>query len=149
MTNTTTTEGKTVTLHYKGRLQDGTEFDNSYERGEPITVTVGKGELIEGFDSALQGMEAGETKTFTIAAEEAYGAPDPDAHTVLEKAVFPDDFEFTQGMTVPLTGPGGQPFMAVITEIEDTTVTADLNHPMAGKDLTFEVQVLSVGNELE
>lgn len=145
-TNTTADDGTTVTLHYKGTLEDGTQFDNSYDRGEPITVTVGSGQLIEGFDTALLGMTAGETKSFTLSAAEAYGETNPDAQTVLDKAIFPDDFEFSSGMAVPLTGPEGKPFMAVITEIEDTTVTADLNHPLAGKSLTFDLEILSVGD---
>ena len=144
MTTTNITTGNTVTLHYKGTLDDGTEFDSSYERGEPMTVTVGTGALIEGFDNALAGLTEGETKTFTLTPSEAYGERDEDANTTLNKDVFPDDFEFTEGMTVPLAGPGGQPFIATITEIKDTEVVADLNHPMAGKNLTFTVEILNV-----
>jgi len=145
MTNNTTVEtGNTVTLHYKGTLDDGTEFDNSYERGEPIQVITGAGQLIQGFDEALTGMTAGETKTFTLSPEEAYGERDEDATTTLTRDAFPDEFEFTEGMTVPLSGPGGQPFIATITEVKDAEVVADLNHPMAGKNLTFEVEVLTV-----
>ena len=144
MTTNTTVKGSTVTLHYRGTLDDGTEFDSSYNRGEPMTVTVGAGQLIEGFDSALSGMGEGDTKTFTLPPEEAYGDRDEDATTNLSRGVFPDDFEFTAGMTVPLTGPGGQPFLATITEVTDEEVVAALNHPMAGKNLTFEVEVLTV-----
>ena len=139
--------GNFVTLHYKGTLEDGTEFDSSYGRGDPMTVAVGQGHLIKGFDDAVQGMTKGETKTFTIPAAEAYGEADPEATTVLEKNLFPNDFEFSEGLVVPLAGPDGNPFPAVITEISESTVTADLNHPMAGKDLTFEVEVLEISNE--
>ena len=146
MTDTTTTveTGDTITLHYKGTLDDGTEFDNSYERGEPIQVVTGAGQLIEGFDNALKGMASGETKTFTLNPSEAYGERDEEATTTLSRSVFPDEFEFTSGMTVPLSGPGGQPFIATVTEVTDTDIIADLNHPMAGKNLTFEVEVLTV-----
>ena len=144
---TTTTKGTTMTLHYHGTLDDGTVFDSSRERNEPMTVTLGVGQLIEGFETNLVGMNEGDTKTFTLSPGEAYGDRDPSATTTLERSVFPSDFEFTNGMTVPLTGPGGQPFLSTITEITDTTVTADLNHPMAGKSLTFEVEVLTVNDE--
>ena len=136
--------GNTVTLHYKGTLNDGSQFDSSYDRGEPMTITLGSGQLIEGFEKALNGMSEGETKTLTLASEEAYGDRDPSANVTLEKEIFPEDFEFTEGMNVSLTGPGGQPFVATITEIADENVTADFNHPMAGKDLTFEIEVLNI-----
>jgi len=143
----TASEGAFVTLHYKGTLEDGKEFDNSYDRGSPMTVAVGRGQLIKGFDDAVQGMAEGESKKFTIPASEAYGDTDPDATTVMEKGLFPADFTFEEGLVVPLAGPDGKPFPAVITEISETTITADLNHPMAGKDLTFEVEVLTVSDE--
>lgn len=151
MTNTTTTvtDGATVTLHYTGTFDDGTEFDNSRTRGEPVVVTVGGGQLISGFNDALIGMAAEETKTFRLAPEDAYGQPDPARNTTLEKTIFPDDFEFETGMTIPLTGPEGQPFLSTLTEIADTTVTVDLNHPMAGKTLNFEVEVISIAGDNE
>jgi FKBP-type peptidyl-prolyl cis-trans isomerase 2 len=145
----TVENGNTVTLHYKGTLEDGTEFDSSYARGEPMTVTTGAGQLIEGFDRELTGMTEGDSKTFTLEPAEAYGERDDAATTELDRAVFPDDFEFTSGMTVPLMGPGGQSFLATLTEIAEETITADLNHPMAGKSLTFEVEVLSVDEAVD
>jgi peptidylprolyl isomerase len=108
-----------------------------------MTVTTGQGNLIAGFETALEGMTAGETKTFTIAAENAYGNPNPEAVTTMEKSAFPDDFPFEVGMTVPLMGPNGQ-VISTLTEVTDTEVTCDLNHPLAGKDLTFEVEVITV-----
>ncbi len=140
---TTVQNGSTVTLHYKGTLNDGTTFDSSHERNEPMTVTTGNGNLIVGFETALEGMAAGETKTFTINAADAYGDTNPEAVTTLEKTIFPDDFPFEVGMTVPLQGPNGQ-VISTLTEVTDTEVTCDLNHPLAGKDLTFEVEVLTV-----
>ena len=140
---TTVQNGSTVTLHYKGTLNDGTTFDSSYERNEPMTVTTGQGMLITGFETAIEGMAVGETKTFTIEAADAYGDPNPEAVTTLEKTVFPDDFPFEVGMTVPLQGPNGQ-VISTLTEVTDTEVTCDLNHPLAGKDLTFEVEVVTV-----
>ena len=140
---TTVQNGSTVTFHYKGTLEDGTQFDSSYERDQPMTATTGESGLIAGFETALTGMSAGETKTFTLEPAEAYGDHNPEAFTELEKSVFPEDFPFEAGMTVPLMGTNGQ-VMATLTEIADTTFKADLNHPLAGKVLTFEIEVLEV-----
>ena len=144
MTNTVK-NGDTVTLHYKGTFNDGTEFDSSYSRGEPMTVTVGTGQLISGFDQALEGMTEGDNKSISLSPEEAYGEADPENVTQLEKSVFPDDFEFSNGTVVPLMGPGGQQFLATITDSTEDTVTFDLNHPMAGKELNFDIEVVSIG----
>ena len=140
----TVQSGDTVTLHYKGTLEDGTPFDSSYDREAPMTVVVGAGQVIQGFDEALPGLQEGDKSKFTVNPDMGYGDRDPEANVSLEKAVFPEDFEFSDGMTVPLAGPGGQTFLATITEIAGSTVTADLNHPMAGKDLTFEVEILKI-----
>jgi peptidylprolyl isomerase len=148
-TTTTVTDGTTVTLHYTGTFDDGTEFDNSRTRGEPVVVTVGGGQLISGFNDALIGMATGETKTFRLGPDEAYGESDPDRNTTLEKTMFPDDFEFEAGMTIPLTGTQGQPFLSTLTEVADTTITVDLNHPMAGKTLNFEVELISIAGDNE
>jgi len=141
---TTVTEGSTVTLHYAGTLEDGSTFDNSRNRGEPMTVTAGAGQLIAGFDNNLVGMETGETKTFTVTPEEAYGLRTDEAFVELDKSIFPENFEFKTGEVVPLSGPEGRPFLGTITEVNETTITTDLNHPLAGKTLTFEVEVISV-----
>tara|TARA_R110000824_G_scaffold380030_1_gene572255 strand:+ start:1522 stop:2019 length:498 start_codon:yes stop_codon:yes gene_type:complete len=146
MTKTTVEAGSRVTIHYKGTLEDGTEFDSSYNREEPMIVEVGSGQLIEGFENALGGMEVGESKTVMLSAEDAYGPRDEDANVTLGKDVFPGDFEFTDGMSVPLSGPEGT-FMATLSDITDKTVSADFNHPMAGKDLTFEIEVLSISED--
>lgn len=137
-------KGTSVTLHYRGTLEDGNEFDSSYKRGEPMTITAGEGQLIAGFDDALLGMTKGQSKTVTIEPTEGYGPRDEEAVVSLEKTIFPEDLDLVEGMTVPLTGPGGQSFMARLTSVEDTTVTADLNHPMAGQDLTFEIEVVKI-----
>ncbi len=146
---TTVTTNETVTLHYKGTLTDGTVFDNSHERGEPMTVVLGEGKLIPGFESNLQGMNVGETKTFTIPADEAYGQPNPEAKTVMTKDVFPEDFDFAVGTDVPLNDPNGNFVLGKVTDTDATTVTVDLNHPLAGQDLTFEVEVVSTGDTTE
>jgi peptidylprolyl isomerase len=143
MTNTIT-DGTNVVLHYRGTFSDGTEFDSSHTRGEPMTVEIGTGQLIPGFETNIQGMTDGESRTFTVTPGEGYGDRIDNATTKLDRSVFPDDFEFTTGMTVPLQGPDGRNILATLTEVSDTEVTADLNHPMAGRDLTFEVEVITV-----
>jgi len=140
----TAQNGSNVTLHYVGTLTDGTQFDSSRERGEPMTITLGDGQLITGFNDALVGMTEGETKEFTITSDDAYGPRHEDRLTPIDRSIFPENFEFSTGMTVPLQNDTGQNFLAVITEIADDTVTADFNHPLAGKDLTFTVDVLAV-----
>jgi peptidylprolyl isomerase len=114
-----------------------------------MTVTLGDGQLISGFNDALVGMTEGDTKEFTISSDDAYGPHHDDRLTPLQRSIFPEDFELTAGMTVPLQNDTGQNFLAVITEIDDETVTADFNHPLAGKDLTFTVDVLAVGENEE
>jgi|TARA_R110000824_G_scaffold111550_3_gene260143 peptidylprolyl isomerase len=144
---TTVDNNQTLTLHYKGTLQDGTVFDNSHERGEPMTIVLGEGRLIPGFEDNVRNLNLGETKTFTIPADEAYGQPNPEARTVMNKEVFPTDFEFGVGTEVPLTDPNGNLVVGKVLETDGTTVTVDLNHPLAGQDLTFEVEIVSGDDE--
>jgi len=145
----TVEDGNSVLLHYRGTLNDGSEFDSSYSREEPMKVVTGTGQLIAGFDKALNGMKAGETKTFTLAPAEAYGEVDPESRLTLERTVFPEDFEFEAGMSVPLSGPGGKSFLGSVLEFNDQEVTMDMNHPLAGQDLTFEIEVLEIDEEDE
>ena len=143
--STTATQGDTVKVHYKGTLNDGSQFDSSYERGEPIAFTVGGGQMIQGFDDAVFGMTVGEVKNITLTPDEAYGDVNPDAQTTLNKDTFPEDFEFNSVDKVPLMGPGGAHFIGTITEIRDEDITVDMNHPMAGKDLNFEIELVEIG----
>jgi peptidylprolyl isomerase len=144
-TTTTATQGDAVKVHYKGTLNDGSQFDSSYDRGDPIAFTVGAGQMIQGFDDAVFGMTKGEVKNITLTPEEAYGDVNPDAYTELSKDTFPEDFEFTDGDKIPLQGPGGAHFIGTITEIRDADITVDMNHPMAGKDLNFEIELIEIG----
>tara|TARA_R100001509_G_scaffold165520_2_gene147533 strand:+ start:2117 stop:2557 length:441 start_codon:yes stop_codon:yes gene_type:complete len=140
---TSVSNGNTVTLHYVGTLPDGTEFDNSRTRQEPITVVIGSGQLIPGFNDALVGMSVSETKSFTLTPDNAYGDRVEDRTTSLSKTVFPEDFVFQEGMQIPLQGPEG-PVISTLLEVNDSEVVLDLNHPMAGKTLNFEVEVLNI-----
>ena len=143
--NTKTVEkGNTVSVHYKGTFDDGTEFDSSYTRDEPISFTVGSGQMIQGFDDAVVGMFTGDTKTITLEPEDAYGEADPERTTEMPSSAFPADFDLSQGANVPLMGPGGQHMLGTVKENTAGTVLIDLNHPMAGKDLTFEINLVNI-----
>ena len=143
-TTTTVTKGDTVELHYVGTLDTGEQFDSTYDRGAPVKVEVGNGLLIKGFDKALVGMEIGKKSTVKIGKEEAYGDPRPEAFVQVNKQGFPEDFDYTLGNFVPLTNDTGAQMVGRIHEVDDETVTVDLNHPMAGKTLNFDIEVLSI-----
>jgi peptidylprolyl isomerase len=137
-------EGDTVSVHYIGTLEDGTQFDSSYERGEPLTFTLGAGQMIPGFENAVLGMKVGETKTVTLPPEEAYGEYRTDLIITLDRDQFPEDMELTIGKRIPLQNSAGQQFMATIIEIGTSTVTVDANHELSGKTLIFEIELISI-----
>ncbi len=136
------TNGQNVSVHYVGTLSDGTEFDNSRTRGQTLDFQLGSGQLLTGFNDAVVGMSIGETKTITLSADEAYGQPQQEAIQKVPRTAFDDDFEFVVGGTVQGSGPAGQ-FIAKVQSVDEEVVTLDLNHPLAGKDLTFEVELVS------
>jgi FKBP-type peptidyl-prolyl cis-trans isomerase 2 len=136
--------GQNVQVHYKGTLKDGTEFDNSRRRGQSASFEVGSRALIRGFSNAVVGMAVGETRSVTLEADEAYGERDPLLKQTIPKPEFGPDFEFILGGTIQGRAPTGQPFLAKIEEIRDDDVVLDLNHPLAGEQLTFEIELLSV-----
>lgn len=133
--------GHNVQIHYVGTHVDGTEFDNSRARGQPITFKVGDHRMIRGFSSAIVGMTEGETKSFTIPPEEAYGERNEAATRDVPIVDF-GEIEVEVGGMVKGNGPRG-PFLAQVTAIQNETVTLDMNHPLAGKELNFEIEVLS------
>lgn len=136
--------GDTISVHYRGTLNDGTEFDNSYLRGEPLSFTVGGGQMIAGFDHAAVGMTIGETKTVKLSPDQAYGERFDDAIRPFSKKDFPDGFTFEVGQEVHGQNASGFPLVATITEVRDDDVTLDLNHPMAGKELNFEIELVDI-----
>ena len=138
--------GDKVSVHYRGTLDDGTEFDNSYDRGETLTFEVGVGQMIKGFDSGVVGMTVGETKTIKITADEAYGQRQPEAVQSIPKTSFPENFQFIIGQQVQGTGPNGENISAVLISEEEETATLDFNHPLAGKDLNFSVELVEILN---
>ena len=137
--------GNTVSVHYRGTLNDGTEFDSSHSRGEPLSFQVGAGQMISGFDAALPGMAVGETKSITLSPENAYGETIPEAITDVPKTAFPQGYNFQVDEMVQGQNDMGQPVLGRIHEVKDSAVTIDFNHPMAGKDLNFEIELVSIG----
>jgi FKBP-type peptidyl-prolyl cis-trans isomerase 2 len=135
-------ENSSVVLNYTGKLEDGTVFDSSLNEGrEPLSATLGQGSLIPGFESGLIGMGVGETKTIMIEPENAYGNVNPQAFVEVEKSRVPENVEV--GMMLQTFGPAG-PTTVVVTEIKDEVVVIDANHPLAGKKLIFDLEVLEV-----
>lgn len=143
------TSGDTVDVHYKGTLNDGSVFDSSYQRGEPINFTLGSGAMIEGFETNIAGMTLGEKKIFTIEADQAYGAINEEAVQTVPREHFPDDFQFDPGTVVTGSSPDGGVVNATIVSEGTTGVVLDFNHPMAGKALTFEVEIVNVGKPVQ
>ena len=136
--------GKTCRTHYRGTFNDGTQFDSSYDRGEPLEFICGAGQMIRGFDAALADMEVGQTVDVHLMPEEAYGMPDPNAVFTVEIAQLPGSEELEVGQQVYLTNQYGQPFPVKVTAKEETTITFDANHEMAGKELNFRIELVEV-----
>lgn len=136
-------DGDTVRVHYTGSLGDGSVFDTSVGR-EPLELTIGKGEVIPGFEKAVRGLQVGETNKVTIPAKEAYGLYRDDLKLVVERSQLPENLEPVVGQQLQLRRKDGKAIRVVITEVSEKTVTIDANHPLAGKDLTFEIQLVEV-----
>jgi len=137
-------KGQIVKVHYTGTFDDGSEFDSSHSRNQPLTFEVGSGQMIPGFDAALPGMEVGEKKSIHLDPAEAYGPSNPAAVQVVPKNVFPPDFKPIVDATVAGQNQEGQQLMAKILSFDMHTITLDLNHPMAGKSLNFEIELLEI-----
>lgn len=136
----------TVSLSYEGRLEDGTIFDSTNE-SKPLTIQIGQGQLIKGFEEALIGMQLNEEKEFTIPSDKAYGNHDPNLIQKVEKKQLMGDIELEVGKELVLqTDSFPQPIRAKIQSIEDNIVELDFNHPLAGKALTFKIKILKIEN---
>jgi peptidylprolyl isomerase len=133
--------GCTVKVHYTGSVDDGTVFDSS-EQGEPLEFTIGNGELIPGFEQGVIGMEVGETKTVKIPATEAYGSRMEELVRTVPRTRLPPGVEPKIGAQLRLNGGDGQYMAVTITEVSESSVTLDGNHPLAGKDLTFALRLV-------
>lgn len=136
-------EGDTVRVHYTGKLGDGTVFDTSDE-SEPLEFTIGKGQIIPGFEQAVVGMKPGETKTTTIPPEEAYGSRREDMTLTVDRGQFPEEIKPEPGQQLQIQQPDGRAAIVVVSGVSESTVTLDANHPLAGQPLTFEIQLVDV-----
>ncbi|WP_086476717.1 MULTISPECIES: FKBP-type peptidyl-prolyl cis-trans isomerase [Arenibacter] len=134
----------TVKVHYTGKLSDGTVFDSSLER-EPINVTLGQGSLIPGFEKGLIDMAPNEKKTITIPKEEAYGEVRKDMFHPVKKEELPADVKPEVGMGLVATSPDGVENQLRVAEVHEDHIIIDANHPLAGQDLTFELELVSIG----
>ncbi len=135
-------EGKHVKVHYVGTLDDGTKFDSSRDRGEPLPFTCMAGQMIPGFDAAVRDMAVGETVTIRLEPEDAYGPRRMDLVQTLPIAQLPGSEQLVVGQRVMLGSPTGQPIAATVTDKNDFAITFDMNHEMAGKALNFEIELL-------
>lgn len=136
--------GKTCRAHYRGTFNDGTQFDSSYDRGEPLEFVCGAGQMILGFDKAVADMEVGQTVDVHLMPEEAYGMPDPNAVFSVEIAQLPGSEELEAGQQVYLSNQFGQPFPVKVVEKDEKMITFDANHEMAGKELNFRIELVEV-----
>ncbi|MCU0587115.1 MAG: peptidylprolyl isomerase [Syntrophobacteraceae bacterium] len=136
-------QGDTVKVHYTGTLVDGTEFDSSRERA-PLEFTIGAGQLIAGFERTVVGMTPGESRTTTIEAADAYGMYREDLVLEVERDRFPPDLTPEVGLQLEVRRPDGHTQMFMITDTSEAKVTLDANHPLAGHDLVFQIQLVEI-----
>ena len=135
--------GDTVSFHYTGTLSDGSTFDSS-KGSDPLEVKLGDGNLIAGFESALMDMAAGDSKTFTVLADEAYGERLAELVQALDMSMFPEESTVEVGQRYDVVNHKGEPMPVTVVAIEEEDVTVDANHPLAGQDLTFALELITI-----
>lgn len=135
--------GDTVRIHYTGQLTDGTQFDSSRER-EPLQFTVGAGEIIPGLERQVEGMEVGTRKTTTIPSEEAYGDRSPERIQAIPRSQLPEGMDVSAGQRLQARTTDGRELVLVVLEASAEEVTVDGNHPLAGQDLVFDIELLEI-----
>jgi peptidylprolyl isomerase len=135
--------GNTVKVHYTVKLDDGTVFDSTKDH-EPFTLTIGLGAAIPGFEKELMGMSAGESKTVKVSVEDAYGAYYKELIKEVDRDQFPDDFKFEIGQRLEIPGENGQSALVTVLGVSEKSVILDTNHPLAGKELTIDIELLEV-----
>lgn len=138
--------GDKIKVHYHGRLTNGETFDKSEGR-EPLEFEVGSGMVIKGFDDGVTGMAVGDKKTINIPADEAYGPKNPDMIIDMPKDRFPKDMELEVGMPLSMSDGQGQQFQVVVAEVQDEVIILDANHPLAGEDLIFDLELVEIINK--
>lgn len=139
----TAKKGDKVKVHYHGKLTDGTTFDSSEGRS-PLEFEIGSGQVIPGFDDGVTGLQVGEKRTVNIAAEQAYGAVSQDQIVEFPRSQFPSDMKPEPGMQLQMSNDQGQTFPVVVKEVKDDVVVLDANHPLAGKDLIFDIELVDI-----
>ncbi len=137
-------QGDTVRIHYTGTLADGSVFDSSDGR-DPLEFAVGSGQIIPGLDVALPGMSVGDKKTVEVPADQAYGPVSEDARQSVPRAEIPADIPLDPGTQLQVQTPQGHVMPVTVVEVTETEVVLDANHPLAGKDLTFAIELISIG----
>ena len=135
--------GDTVKIHYTGRLQDGTVFDTSSDR-EPLQFNIGSGQVIPGFEEAVTGMTVGEKKTTLIPCDKAYGERNPSMLMVVDRKHVPADINPEVGLRLQVGSPSGELLAVTIIEVNDENITLDANPPLAGEDLTFDLELVEI-----
>jgi FKBP-type peptidyl-prolyl cis-trans isomerase 2 len=139
----TVKNGDKVKVHYVGRFEDGKVFDSSIDR-EPMDVEVGGAQVIKGFEDGLVGMQEGEKKTISVPPEEAYGQPDPALLIEIPDRNIPEGINPEVGMKLRLADDKGQSVMVTVTDVKDESIQLDANHPLAGKVLVFDLELVSI-----
>ncbi|KEJ88062.1 FKBP-type peptidyl-prolyl cis-trans isomerase [Sulfitobacter donghicola] len=135
--------GDTVHLHYTGTLLDGTTFDSSEGR-DPLQFVVGSGQIIPGLDVAIPGMKVGDKKVVKIAADDAYGQVNPEMRQAVPREGIPAEIQLEVGLQLQMQTPDGQAMPVTVVELDEATVTLDANHPLAGKDLQFDIELVKI-----
>ncbi len=135
--------GDKIKVHYHGRLTNGETFDKSEGR-EPLEFEVGSGMVIKGFDDGVTGMTVGDKKTINIPADEAYGPKNPEMIIDMPKDRFPKDMEIEVGMPLSMSDGQGQQFQVVVAEVQEEVIILDANHPLAGEDLIFDLELVEI-----
>jgi FKBP-type peptidyl-prolyl cis-trans isomerase 2 len=136
-------KGDKVKVHYHGKLTNGDTFDSSSGR-EPLEFEIGSGSVIKGFDEGVSGMKVGEKKTINIPVDEAYGQRSEDMLIEFPKDRFPKDMEIKEGMQLMMSNGTGQNIPVIVTEVKDDGVILDANHPLAGEDLIFDIELIEI-----
>ena len=135
--------GDKVAIHYTGTLLDGTTFDSSEGR-DPLEFEVGSGQIIPGLDVALPGMEVGDKKVVKVASTDAYGPLNPEMRQAVPREGIPADIPLEVGTQLQMQTPDGQAMPVMVVEVGEATVTLDANHPLAGKDLQFDIELVKI-----
>ena len=135
--------GDTVRIHYTGTLDDGTQFDSSAGQ-EPLEFVLGLGQVIIGFDKAVEGMAVGDSKSVRLDADDAYGQHQPELVQEVPRSALPDEIQPAKGMALQSTSPEGRTTNLLVTAVTDESIVVDANHPLAGQALSFDIELIEI-----